>query len=570
MARDSLPGRFNPTQFVNPDTLVDDLSAGIVLGIESVPDGMASGLLALVNPVYGLHAYMVGTFTGAFFTSSVYMSVQATGAMSLIVASVPQVLVGENKDTYLFALAILTGVFMLAAGLLKLGKAVRFVPHAVMTGFINAIAINIILSQLGDFTGYYSEVSPAFISGRIPRAIDLVLNLDQMHLPTLAVGVLTVVLIITLERTRLGALGLVVAMLATSLLVVLVGAENVRTVADIATIPSALPRPMFPPLLTFVPLIVPAISLSFVGLVQGAAISKNYVNPDGTYPNTSRDFVGQGVANIAAGILQGMPVGGSMSATSIVTNAGARSRLANIVAGLTMAVVILLFGRLVSLLAMPALAALLVVIGFRTLKPEQVRTVWKTGTTQRVTMAMTFIASLLIPLQYAVLLGVAISVLLYFFQQSNRVAIKQWQRPSDRYPVEVDPPAELPSNEVTLLVPYGSLFFATASLFEEQLPAVPPGLTHAVVVLNMRRNSELGSTFIEVISRYTRKLHEKDSKLMLSGVDAQLKDQLEQTRLIDLIGRENVYMRTEYVGKSMEDATIDAEKWIAAQTAPAR
>ena len=78
-------------QFINPKTLKKDIIAGLVLGVESVPDGMAPGLLALVNPVYGLYGYMVGTFTGAFFTSSVYMAVQATGAMALVVASVPQV-----------------------------------------------------------------------------------------------------------------------------------------------------------------------------------------------------------------------------------------------------------------------------------------------------------------------------------------------------------------------------------------------------------------------------------------------------------------------------------------------
>lgn len=557
--------RFTLENYFNPKTLTEDLSAGLVLGVQSVPDGLASGLLALVNPVAGLYAYMVGTFTGAFFTSSVFMSVQATGAMSLIVASVPQVVSGENREAYLFALAITTGILMLAAGLFKLGKLVRFVPNAVMTGFVNAVAINIILGQLGDFTGYYSTVSAEIISSRIPRTIDLLFNLDQMHLPTLAVGILTIALILSLERTRLGALGLVVAMLATSLLVLLVGAEDVRIVNDIATIPDSLPRPTLPPLYAFWPMIVPAISLAFVGLVQGAAVSKNYANPDGKFPDASGDFVGQGIANVAAGLFQGMPVGGSMSATAIVTNAGARSRFANIVAGVTMAIVILVFGRLVGLLAMPALAGLLILIGFRTLKPEQVRTVWKTGTTQRVVMLITFFASLLIPLQYAVLIGVAMSAVLFFVQQSNQVVVKQWQRPSDRYPVEVDPPATLPANEVTILIPYGSLFFATASLFEAQLPQVGADTRNAVALLNLRRNGELGSTFMDVLGRYARDLQAHNSKLMLSGVDPHLKDQMEQTRFIDVIGRENVYLLTDLIGQSLENAYIDGERWITDQ-----
>ena len=95
-----------------PEHLGKDLSAGLVLGIESVPDGMAAGLLAAVNPIYGLYGYMVGVFMGGLFTGSAFMAVQATGAMALVVASVPQVHQGETADEALFALAFLTGVFM--------------------------------------------------------------------------------------------------------------------------------------------------------------------------------------------------------------------------------------------------------------------------------------------------------------------------------------------------------------------------------------------------------------------------------------------------------------------------
>ena len=155
-------------QFINPKTLKNDITAGLVLGVESVPDGLAAGLLAAVNPIYGLYGYMMGTFSGAFFTSSVFMAVQATSAMALIVASVLQVHQGDNADAALFALAILTGLVMLAAGLLKLGSMLRFVPNAVMTGFINAVAVLIILGQLDDFTGYSSAGANKLHGARLP------------------------------------------------------------------------------------------------------------------------------------------------------------------------------------------------------------------------------------------------------------------------------------------------------------------------------------------------------------------------------------------------------------------
>ena len=116
-----------------------------------------------------------------------------------------------------------------------------------------------------------------------------------------------------------------------------------------------------------------------------------------------------------------------MSATALVMGSGARTRLANISAGVVMAVAIVVFGRFVGLIAMPALAALLIVIGFRTLRPAQAGAVWRTGLVQQVVMVLTFVAALFIPLQFAVLFGVGLAVLLYVFQQSNRIRVVAWK-----------------------------------------------------------------------------------------------------------------------------------------------
>jgi len=547
-------------QFINPKTLKDDITAGVVLGIESVPDGMAAGLLALVNPIYGLYGYMMGTFTGAFFTSSVFMTVQATGAMALVVASVPQVRGGENADGALFSLAILTGIIMLVAGLFKLGSMLRFVPNSVMTGFINAVAVLIILGQLDDFTGYSSR-GP----NKLFKAFDLMLNLDQIMLPTLMVGIVTVLLILTLEKTRLDALGMVAAIIVASMLAPLAGWDEVALVGDIAVIPDSLPRPVLPALSVIPALIIPAFALAFVGLVQGAGISKNFVNPDGNYPDDSGDFAGQGIANIVAGFFQSMPVGGSMSATSLAVNAGAKSRFANIFAGLTMAVIILLFGSLVGAIALPAIAGLLIVVGFRTLKPNQIEMVWKTGLVQQAVMGITFVACLLIPLQYAVLVGVSLSILLFVVQQSNRIEVKMWKWQPGELPIEQDAPETVPSNEVTVMVPYGSLFFATAPLVEQQLPDLTEDTRHAVIIFSLRGEEDLGSTFLDVLERYAIDLQDHKSKLMLVGVGPRVKDQLNQTKIAQTIGRENIFMRTEKMGEAGIQAWDAGHKWLAEQ-----
>jgi sulfate permease, SulP family len=138
----------------------------------------------------------------------------------------------------------------------------------------------------------------------------------------------------------------VATIIVTSAGVVILGWDTVATVGGLGAIPRSLPVPVAPMMRLIPVLVIPALSLAFVGLVQGAAISANFPNPDGRYPDASRDFIGQGAANVVAGIFRGMPVGGSMSASSLNKTAGARSRVALMIAGVVMAVVILAFAGL--------------------------------------------------------------------------------------------------------------------------------------------------------------------------------------------------------------------------------
>ena len=542
----------------NPKTVASDCVAGLTLGIESIPDAMASGLLAAVNPIHAVYAVMLATPVGALFASSVFMSVQTTSAMSLIVASVPQVHAGENAMESLFALAILTGLIMLVLGLLKLGSMLRFVPKSVMTGFVNGIAILIILGQLGDLTGYDTQ-GP----NKVAQTLDLFRNLDRVDLATLMVGIATILLIVVLERTRLKSFGIVVALIVASLLVPLFDWDTVALVSDIAEIPDSLPRPTLPSLSVFPALLIPAISLALVGLVQGAGVSQNYVNPDGEYPNPSGDFVGQGVASIAAGFFQGMPVGGSLSATALVHSSGAKSRFANIFAGITIVIVLLLFGDAIASLAMPALAGLLIVVGFGTLKIQDIELVWKTGNVQRTVMVITFVFTLLVPLQYAVLVGVALAILLFVFNQSNKIVIKEWTLRDGQLPVEQDVPKVVPPNQITVLVPFGSLFFAAVQTFEEELPDVDETTRNAVIILSLRNRAELGSTFLGVLDRYAEDLRDHRSKLMLAEVSRFSKGVIEQTGQIRIYGRENIFEANDVVGESIIEAHHAAEIWLA-------
>ena len=186
-------------------------------------------------------------------------------------------------------------------------------------------------------------------------------------------------MVLVLNRTRLSNFSMLIALVLASGAVIAMGWGDVAQVGDIAEIPSGLPLPSIPDLSLIPKLIAPAISLAIIGMVQGAGVSKGYPNPDGSQPDVSRDFSGQGGANIAAGLFQGMPVGGSVASTALNVSSGATSRWANVFAGLVIVLIVLLFSQAVSLVAMPAMSALLIVAGVQSIKREEFKDVWAVG-----------------------------------------------------------------------------------------------------------------------------------------------------------------------------------------------
>ncbi|WP_269936886.1 SulP family inorganic anion transporter [Arthrobacter sp. HY1533] len=549
------------TRFGNRGTAKADVKAGLVLGIESVPDGLAAGLLAGVNPVHGLYGYLLGTVGGALATGSAFMSVQATGAMSVIISDIPETQDAQQSATALATLALLTGLIMLGLGLAKLGSLVRFIPTAVLMGFVNAVAINIILGQLDNLTGYDGQGE-----NRILRAADTVLHIFEINPAALAVGLVTVGLILLLERTRLGAMSMVVAVIAGSGLAALLNSPvleaTVALLGDVAQVPNSLPALALPTLELVPVLIVPSLALALVGLVQGSAISSSVPNPDGRYPDASADFRGQGVANLAAGLFQGMPVGGSMSATSLVRAAGAKTALANLVAGAVMAVCIFALAPAIGFMAMPALAGLLILVGFRTLKIHDFLMVWRTGPIQATVATVTFTLTLIIPLQYAVLSGVGLAVILHIARMSNRIVVKRWEYTAGTaLPRETEPPRKLGNNQLVILVPYGSLFFAASPIFEQQLPQVPAECKGTAVIIRLRGKDELGATFIKAMERYSQALAAAGGTLMLAGVGTKVHGQLSATGSLGILGNDRVFPAQEQVGLALQLAVEAAERW---------
>ena len=550
---------FDPRSWFSRKTLRKDAVAGVILGVEAVPDGLAAGLLAGVNPLAGLYGYLFGMVGAAVLTSSAFMAVQATSAMALVVSdagleSLP------DPDRGLFTLAILTGIIMVIAGLLRGGRLISFVPTPVMTGFVTAIGVNIILGQLSNFTGYQAEGA-----NRLLKTIDVLVHIGQWNIPSLVVGAIAVLIIVVLLPTRVGSMGLVIAVVVGSVCAVLLNLwvpNSVVLLRDIVDVPRGLPAPVLPSIADAPNLLIPALSLTFIGLVQGAAVSAGIPTADGRRADANRDFMGQGLGNVVSGLFQGMPVGGSMSGSSLIVQAGAKTRLSLFVAGAVMAVVIFALADVVAFVAMPALAGLLIVVGWRAIKPSRIYSVIKSGLLPTTIMAVTFGLTLIIPLQFAVLVGVGLGVILYVAEQSNSVRVRAVVIADDGRMRETDPPAVVPPGVVLVLQPYGSLFFASAPVFERQLPDVSRESSGSVVIVRLRGTDEIGLSHVEVLRRFAAELRDADSTLKVVATEDRVVSQLDAGGLTADIGADNVYRGTEWVGEGLRRAYADARAEI--------
>ncbi len=222
-----------------------DAVAGLTFAIVNVPQAMAHAYLAAVNPVLGIYTLMVAVPVGAIFSSSVYMNVSTTGALSVAAGDGLAGIPVAQRMQALAALVFLVGVIQVLAGLFRLGFILRFVSNSVMTGFLNGVAVLIILGQLGDLTGFRSR-----FSNNVLRAFDLALSVDQIDISTTIIGGLTIAVIVLLLRTRWRRfafiIGISVATAALTLLSMPVfGGEQswqaIRTVGDVAAIPRSMP-----------------------------------------------------------------------------------------------------------------------------------------------------------------------------------------------------------------------------------------------------------------------------------------------------------------------------------------
>ena len=531
--------------------------AGIPGAIGSVPDGMAASVLTGVNPIYGLYASFAGPLVGGMFSSTRLMVVTTTSAAALAAGSALDGVAEEQRAGALFMLTILAGVFMVLAGVFRLGRYTRFVSQSVMIGFLTGVGVNIVLSQLVELTGGRDEGGIS-----LTKAVNVVLYPGDWYLPTLVLGLGALAIVAWGSVSRFASYAALMALVIPTLLIELLGTTGVKRVEDVGEIPSGIPLPHLPNLSDFTLSIVPgALAVTAIVLVQGAGVSESSPNEDGSRSDANQDFIAQGAGNIAAGLFRGQPVGGSVGQTALNSSAGARTRWASIFSGIWMFIILALFSGAVGVVAMACLAAVLIYAAIGSIRSEQIQTVWWSGRNSIIAMVTTFVATLTLPIAAAVGLGVALSLMLQLNTDLADLRLVELRQRPDGKVEELAAPKVAPDRSVLIIEAQGSLKYAGARTLQERLPD-PTNSMAPVVVLRLRGRQSLGATFVTVVSDYADRLASVGGRLILSGVSSPLHGRIERADGEEVGDAFEIFDATSVLGESTAEAAEAAQHWL--------
>ena len=364
-----------------------DLLAGLVVALALIPEAIAFSIIAGVDPKVGLYASFCIAVVIAFAGGRPGMISAATGAMALVMVT----LVKEHGLQYLLAATLLTGVLQIVAGILRLGLLMRFVSRSVVTGFVNALAILIFMAQLPELIGA-SWVVYAMVAAGLGIIYLFPLLTKAVPSPLICIVVLTGVAM---------ALGL-----------------NIRTVGDMGQLPDSLPVFLLPDLplnLQTLKIILPyAATLAVVGLLESMMTASIVDDLTDTSSNQNRECMGQGVANIASGLLGGM-AGCAMIGQSVINiKSGGRGRLSTLAAGVFLLLMVVFLGQWVSQIPMAALVAVMVMVSIGTFSWESLRNIRKHPPSSTIVMVATVVVVVVThDLAKGVFVGVLLSGLFF-------------------------------------------------------------------------------------------------------------------------------------------------------------
>ncbi len=532
---------------VDRKSLRADVIAGLIGAVVVLPQGVAYATLAGLPPQYGLYCAMVPTAIAALFGSSLHAVSGPTNAVSLMVLAMLTPLAVPGSAGFVsmaLTLSLMSGLLILSMGFFRLGVLVNFISNGVIVGFTSAVGIIIIVSQISQLFGTHSGHASQFYE----MLHNTIAHLNEVHPWALAVGVLTVIAGALTKRyaPRLAPMlvATVVGTLAALAINFAVGAENTG-IRTLGPLPGALPPLSLPDLrgATLTNLLAPAFAVTILSVTQAIAIVRAVAIRSGQRIDTNQELIGQGLSNVAGAFFSGYPSCASVNRCGINYESGARTPLSAVTSVIFLILLLLVLAPVAALLPHPAIAGLLVLAGWGLIDIGQMRMYLRTSRQEAAVVAATLLATLVMPIAYAILVGVMASLVVYLHRTSRPMmrSLVPDPRHSER---QLAPPGEaLPEcPQLKILSVEGSIYFGAVDHVESHFDTLRELTREQRRLLLVSRNINFVDVAgAEALVREARKRRWENGQLYLQGLRQPVEDVLRNGGFMGELGTENMF-----------------------------
>ena len=528
--------------------LKQDFLAGLSVAAIALPQNMAYALIIGVNPIYGVYTSIVSMILATLAGVSSYMIVGPTNMMAMAIASSLKFVTGENYLAVLFLLTLLIGIFQLLFGLFKLGNLVNYVSHPVIIGLSTGAALLIGVGQLQNFLGLSLAGGPNLFTNIYTVAI----NLDQVNLLTVYLGILTILTILIIQKINSKLPSYLITLIVITLLVFAFDLQN--QVEVIGDLPASIPE--FNLISISVPylgeILTKSLSIALLGLIQTLAVVKSLTARTGEEADINKEFIGQGIINIGCSFFSSFAIAGSFAKSFANYQAGAKTRLSEFFVALAIIIFMLLFSPVFKYIPIVALAGLVIVVAVSMIDIAELKQAFQTTKGDALIFISTFIATITAPsIDYAIYFGVLVSIIVVL-RESSKVNIKPVHYEEDpkkgelRQTENVDELAEdleedkkVEEKDCIVVDLSGNLHFSSVDNLKAELERLLP--TGENFVIRMRNIERIDLTIIRELKGFIAKVHDKGGLVKIAGVNKKLYKVLENSGIIDKVGEENIF-----------------------------
>ena len=537
-----------------------DLVAGVTVALIAIPQAMAYATIAGVNPIFGLYTAIIPAIIGSLFGSSNQLVTGPTNATALVTASI-LIIYADQSDyiEFVFLIAILSGIIRLILGLLGLGTIIRYVSNSVLTGFLSGAGTLIIINQLGNIFGiarHHGENSLVVL-------MQFFRSLPETNVHVLITGLFTIAVLFIGKKISQRLPNALIAVAITTVFVYFSGWQNygVSLIGEINALSSVFPSFHIPelPIKNISLYINSAFALSVFSLVEAGSISKAVGLTTGRKENPSKEFIGQGFASMVGGFFQCIPSSGSPSRSAVNLSSGAKTKMAGVFSGIFVLFAIMTIRNLIGYIPIASLSAVVIVSAISLFNREQILLTWRSRIVSRVVLLVTFLSTLLLPLQYAIYIGIILSILIYLVE-SSRVNITYLTVNKKGEFMEHELNEILRTKpEIAIINVEGALFFGAVSDLEEKLDRVfKTGVK--VVILRMRRMKHLASTGISSLKLLASRAEQQGIPLLFCGISEEVETVFNASGLGAKIGLQMTFKATQTLFESTTEAIKKAKE----------